>query len=129
MSQRPALTIIPDIINNDMILREVVIKNIPVIGLVNSNESTKISYPVFGNSDSIQVVHFFCNFLALLLAKSFIQQEYKQASHRLFHRTRAFFNVKKKKTEESSINIFSKKYIRVQTQLFPTVSKGVINKR
>ena len=63
MSQRPALAIIPDIINNDMILREAVTKNIPVIGLVNSNEATRITYPIFGNSDSAKVVHFFVAFL------------------------------------------------------------------
>lgn len=126
---RPALAIIPDINNNDMILREAVAKMIPVVGLVNSDEATRITYPIFGNSASAQVVHFFCSFLAVLLAKSFLQQKYKQASHRIFHRTRAFLNVNTKKTKHSSIKTYSKKFIRAQTQLFATSKKGFIKRR
>lgn len=105
ISNRPTLLIVPDIQNNPMILREVPSKNIPVIGLVNSDCSTKIAYPIFGNADSIQIVHFFCNFLAVLIAKTFVQQEYKQTSHRLFTRTRwqlkhQFFKMRIKKNPQ-----------------------------
>lgn len=126
---RPALAIIPDINNNDMILREAVAKMIPVVGLVNSDEATRITYPIFGNSASAQVVHFFCSFLAVLLAKAFVHQKYKQASHRLFHRTRAYLNIHTKRTDHSSIKTYSKKFIRVQTQLFATSKKGFIKPR
>lgn len=105
ISNRPTLLIVPDIQNNPMILREVPSKNIPVIGLVNSDCSTKIAYPIFGNADSIQIVHFFCNFLAVLIAKTFVQQEYKQISHRLFTKTRwqlkhQFFKMRIKKNPQ-----------------------------
>lgn len=126
---RPALAIIPDIKNNDMILREAVVKMIPVVGLVNSDEATRITYPIFGNSDSAQVVHFFCSFLAVLLSKAFIQQKYKQASHRLFHRTRAYLNIHTKITDHSSIKTYSKKYIRANTKLFATSKRGFLKPR
>jgi hypothetical protein len=112
-----------------MILRETVVKNIPVIGLVNSNEATRITYPIFGNSDSAQVVHFFCSFLALLLAKSYIQQEYKHASHRLFHRTRVFLNTQKPSQSVKNIHAFSRKYLRAKNQLFLTKRREVKRKR
>ena len=119
LTQRPALAIIPDITNNDMILRETIAKTIPVIGLVNSDESTKIAYPIFGNSDSVQIVHFFCNFLAVLIAKTFVQVEYKQASHRIFNRTRAFVTNKSKKIKATSVDANSKSKILAQTKTFP----------
>ena len=122
LSQRPALAIIPDISNNDMILRETFAKDIPVIGLVNSDESTKIAYPIFGNSSSVQVVHFFCSFLSLLIAKAFIQQEYKQASHRILNRTRAYLDLSKKTVNTSSVDTFSKREIILNQQIFPTVT-------
>lgn len=123
LSQRPALAIIPDVANNVMILRETFSKTIPVIGLVNSDESTKISYPIFGNSNSIQIVHFFCNFLAILIAKTFVQQEYKQSSHRIYNKTRAFFNSKNKKTEHTSVNAISKSNSLANTKVFPWATR------
>lgn len=87
-SKRPTIVIIPDIHNNDMILRETHPLNIPVIGLVNSSCATEITYPIFGNANSVEIVHFFCHFLAVLIAKEVIQQDYKNKSHRIFAKSR-----------------------------------------
>lgn len=86
--QRPTIAIIPDIHNNDMILRETNILKIPIIGLINSDCNTQITYPIFGNANSLQIVHFFCHFIAVLIAKEVIQQDYKTKSHRIFAKTR-----------------------------------------
>jgi ribosomal protein S2 len=80
--------IIPDIQNNDMILRETVGLRIPIIGLVNSDCATEIAYPIFGNADSIKIVNFFCHFLAVLIAKEIYKQDHKNKSHRIFAKTR-----------------------------------------
>jgi ribosomal protein S2 len=82
------MVVIPDIHNNDMILRETNPLNIPVIGLVNSSCATQVTYPIFGNANSVEIVHFFCHFLAVLIAKEVIQQDYKNKSHRIFAKTR-----------------------------------------
>ena len=120
VSQRPTLAIIPDIENNMMILRETAAKEIPVIGLVNTDQSTKIAYPIFGNSTSIQIVHFFCHFLSLLIAKTFLQQEYKQGSHRIINRTRAYFTAtNKKKLKLTSVDAYTKKAILLHKKVFP----------
>ena len=106
----PAFIIIPDIENNNMILRETFIRRIPIIGLINTECVTTVDYPVFGNVDSIQIVHFFCNFLAFLITKSFIKQDYKQQSSNVFNRTlwynkRLYFKIKAKaKLNKKAIN-------------------------
>lgn len=128
-TQRPALAIIPDIHMNDMILRETTIKNIPVIGLVNTDEATKIAYPIFGNASSTKIVYFFCNFLAMLIAKAFAQQEYKQASHRIFNRSRAYLEKSSKTLKLSSVDTYTKTQIIAQTQIFPTIIKGTKHPR
>lgn len=112
LSHRPVIAIIPDIKNNDMILRETSAKDIPVIGLINSNDSVKIAYPIFGNCDSIQVIYFFCNFLSILIAKAFMHQEYKQNSNKILNRTRAYFAQKNKELKSS--NIFPKSKFKLQ---------------
>lgn len=128
LSHRPAIAIIPDIKNNDMILRETFAKDIPVIGLINSDDSVKIAYPIFGNSDSIQVTHFFCNFLAVLIAKAFVQQEYKQNSHRIINRTRAYFAMKNKQLKESNVYPQSKAEITNKYTLVPESPAKTIDK-
>lgn len=125
INQRPALAIIPDIENNDMILRETFAKDIPVIGLINSDQTTEIAYPIFGNSTSVKTVHFFCHFLSLLIAKSFVEQEYKQASHRIFNRTRAFYvRTKKRKIKFHSVDVYSKSNIVGHQHIYPNRHAG-----
>lgn len=114
LSHRPVIAIVPDIKNNDMILRETSAKDIPVIGLINSNDSVEIAYPIFGNCDSIQVIHFFCSFLSILIAKAFMTQEYKQNSNKIFNRTRAYFALKNKELKNS--NIFPKSKATLQKE-------------
>jgi ribosomal protein S2 len=71
-----------------MILRETFGLRIPIIGLINSGCSTEITYPIFGNANSLHVVHFFCHFIAVLIAKEVAQQTYRKESHRIYARTR-----------------------------------------
>jgi ribosomal protein S2 len=42
---------------------------IPTIGLAGPDEVSLVDYPVLGNNQSIHTVHFFCHFLAVLIAK------------------------------------------------------------
>lgn len=88
ISHRPTVVIIPDIQNNDMILRETKILNLPVIGLVNSDCPIEITYPIFGNANSIEIVQFFCYFLATLIAKEVVKQGYNNRNHRILAKTR-----------------------------------------
>ncbi len=83
-AKRPALAIIPDIQANVMILKETISLKIPVIGLVDSTCNLKIDYPIFGTSTSIKIVNFFSNFIATIIAKEFIEQIFKNKSHRIF---------------------------------------------
>jgi ribosomal protein S2 len=47
-----------------MIVKEAKIENIPLIGIVNSNTSIDISYPIFGNAASLFSVFFFSHLVA-----------------------------------------------------------------
>lgn len=96
--KQPTLAIIPDIHNNPMILRELTPLDIPIIGLINSDCSTKIPYPIFGNADSLNIVTFFVNFLSALISKTISEQEYRRDSHRIFAVTRIGY---KKLTKKS----------------------------
>jgi len=71
-----------------MILKETLVLKIPVIGLVNSDCKIKINYPIFGNANSIKIVHFFSNFIATVIAKEHFEQNYKNKSHRIFAKHR-----------------------------------------
>lgn len=126
-SQRPILAIIPDVHNNDMILRETTPLNIPVIGLINQSTinsqkyNLQIAYPVFGNGDSAHVVNFFCQFLAILIAKSYTKIHYKQTSHYIFNRTKTYFESKKfyKKNTYNNFFVNSKKQIYLKLHNYP----------
>lgn len=110
-TNRPTLAIIPDIHNNSMILHETFIKDIPVIGLVHSDNTKKIAYPIFGNADSLQIVHFFSKFLAVLIAKTYLKQSYKKDSHRIFTRTRAKKRKKQLKKKMQPQKSYLKLYV------------------
>ena len=76
-SRWPSLVIIPDIVNNDMILSEIQKTGLPILGLVNSNCSSEIEYPLFAQDQSFASVHFFCHFLATLIAKEMTFWQHK----------------------------------------------------
>ena len=71
--RKPTLIIIPDISNNEMILKETNSLGIPALGLVNSHCNVEVSYPIFANDFSLYSVHFFCHFLSSLILKEFIK--------------------------------------------------------
>ena len=77
-SRWPSLIIIPDLSNNVMILKEAKKVGLPVMGLVNSSTPFEIDYPIFAQEQTIQSVHFFCHFLATLIAKEIVYIQHKR---------------------------------------------------
>jgi ribosomal protein S2 len=116
-SRKPSLVIIPDISNNSMIIEETNISGIPVIGLVNSDCKSEIAYPIFANDQSSHSVHFFCHFLANLIAKEVVKKK-----HKLYTVPRV---QKKKKTIaeaqafEAKYQTFKKKFEVIQQKFEP----------
>lgn len=80
LNRKFTLIIIPDVSNNDMILRETNSFGIPALGLVNSQNQTEVAYPIFVNEVSVFNVHFFCNFLSALILKEFVKTKQKIAT-------------------------------------------------
>ena len=74
----PSLLIIPDIANNEMVIREAKTVNLPIIGLVNSHCKIEIDYPIFAQDQTDQSIYFFCHFLAGLIAKEMVYFQHKQ---------------------------------------------------
>ena len=77
LGRKPSLIIIPDVSNNEMIIKETNVFGIPVLGLVSSNCQNEISYPVFANDLSIYSIHFFCHFLSVLITKEVVKNKHK----------------------------------------------------
>lgn len=63
-----SLAIIPDVQNNAMILRELENAYIPTTGIINTNSTHTVTYPVFGNDSSLHSVSFFCNLLSKIIS-------------------------------------------------------------
>ena len=61
-----------------MILKEARKVGLPVMGLVNSNCSIEIDYPIFAQNQNLQSIHFFCHFLAALIAKETVYFQHKR---------------------------------------------------
>ena len=61
-----------------MILKEARKVGLPVIGLVNSNCLLEIDYPIFAQDETLQSIHFFCHFLAVLIAKESVFLQHKR---------------------------------------------------
>ena len=77
LGRKPSLIIIPDVSNNEMIIKETNVFGIPVLGLVSSNCQNEISYPIFANDLSIYSIHFFCHFLSVLITKEIVKNKHK----------------------------------------------------
>ena len=118
LNRKPSLIIIPDISNNEMIIKETNAFGIPVLGIVSSNCKNEIAYPIFANDFSIYSVHFFCHFLSSLITKEIVKNKHKlylspkktsslqfpQAIKEIFNfnaRVVKFNSLKKKKIAES----------------------------
>jgi len=69
------------------------------MGLVNSACQLDIDYPIFAQDTSIHTVHFFCHFVAALIAKEMIQIQ-----HKLFASRKTGILKKGKITVEKKIN-------------------------
>jgi len=106
-SRWPSLVVIPDISNNIMILKEARKVGLPVIGLVNSNCLFEIDYPVFAQDQTLQSIHFFCHFLAVLIAKETVFLQHKRYTlQKVLHKT----YVAKDSTQESTETAIKEKF-------------------
>jgi hypothetical protein len=94
----PDFIIIPDCTRSAMIVSEAHLCAIPTIGLVNSNNriASKVSYPIFGNDNSLYTCEFFCNLCVHLILK-------EQA-----WRTKIWFPLKNNITNFRKIKLFKK---------------------
>jgi len=61
-----------------MILGEAKKVGLPVIGLVNSQCHFDLEYPIFAQDQNVSCVHFFCHFLATLIAKEMVYLQHKR---------------------------------------------------
>ena len=77
-SRWPSLLIVPDISKNTMILTEAKKRGLPIIGLVNSDCTLEIDYPIFAQDQTVENVYFFCHFLATLIAKEMVYIQHKR---------------------------------------------------
>jgi len=73
--KKPTLVIIPDVNKSMNLIKEMHSLGIPILGLIDSSVDYPIDYPVFGNANSIHVVHFFCHLLAQLILKAVNQTQ------------------------------------------------------
>jgi ribosomal protein S2 len=110
-SRWPSLIVIPDIANNPMIITETKKVGLPVIGLVNSGCQLSIDYPIFAQDTSIHSVHFFCHFLATLIAKEMVQIQHKLFTARksgFLKRGNPWKNIKSSKFTKPMLFTFQK---------------------
>ena len=77
LGRKPSLIIVPDVSNNEMIIKETIPFGIPVLGLVNSTCENEIAYPIFANDFSVYSIHFFCHFLSSLITKELVKSKLK----------------------------------------------------
>ena len=118
-SRWPSLLIIPDISNNNMILKEAKKVGLPVIGLINSNCSVEIDYPIFAQDQTPQSVHFFCHFLAILIAKETVFLQHKRYTlQKVLHKINEF-----SQTQNNMVSKFKKQPFFKQKKIF-TLNKG-----
>jgi hypothetical protein len=61
-----------------MIVKEAKKINLPIMGMVNSHCNVEIDYPIFAQDQTLQSVHFFCCFLATLIAKEHVYFQHKR---------------------------------------------------
>jgi ribosomal protein S2 len=120
LGRKPSLIIIPDVSNNEMIIKETNAFGIPVLGLVNSNCNSEIAYPIFANDLSIYSIQFFCHFLSTLITKEIVKTKHKfyiakkktvtfkfpQAMNDIF-----LFNIRTAKLKFSKKRNIEKKYL------------------
>lgn len=65
----PDLLVVPDVRNNFIIWQEAAFVNVPILGLVNSNCSLHIDYPIPGNDSSPYCVSVFCDLVAGIIQR------------------------------------------------------------
>lgn len=123
LNRKPTLIIIPDIANNERILKETNSVGIPALGLVNSNCNVEIAYPIFANDLSLYSVHFFCHFLSTLILKEFVKHKHKIATSRKNIRSLQFNQAVKDISRYNKRN-FLEKTFTIKTDLKNSLRKN-----
>lgn len=123
LNRKPTLIIIPDIANNERILKETNSVGIPALGLVNSHCNVEIAYPIFANDLSLYSVHFFCHFLSTLILKEFVKHKHKIYTSRKNIRSLQFTQAIKDVFRFNKRN-FSEKLFTVKTDLRKSLKKN-----
>jgi len=83
-----------------MILKEAQKVGLPIMGLVNSKCYFEIEYPIFAQDQTAQSIHFFCHFLAVLIAKEAIFTQHKRYTlQKTFSKTEKKQTLTTRKTE------------------------------
>ena len=108
LGRKPSLIIIPDVFNNEMIIKETNVFGIPVLGLLNSNCHVEIAYPIFANDVSIFSVHFFCHFLSSLIKKEVLKNK-----HKLYLTPKRKVSLSLSQFQKE-IHLFNKKILKLQ---------------
>jgi ribosomal protein S2 len=129
-SRWPSLIVIPDVANNPMIITETKKVGLPVIGLVNSGCQLSIDYPIFAQDTSIHSVHFFCHFLATLIAKEMVQIQHKLFTARksgFLKRGKPWKNIKSYKFTKPMLFTFQKYIGTRKTGLEAIVKDKITN--
>jgi len=105
-----------------MILKEARKIGLPIIGLINSHCTVEIDYPIFAQDQTLQSIHFFCHFLATLIAKETIFFQHKRYTLQKIQskaKTSSEINLKECTSEQKeSISQQTKKHILQKGKIF-----------
>lgn len=128
-SRWPSLLIVPDISNNTMILKEAKKRGLPIIGLVNSDCTLEIDYPIFAQDQTAESIYFFCHFLAALIAKEVVYIQHKRYTLQQFTSKKA--NKKRTHLTEFMLqnNVFQRKNRQFQFEKLGKFKKTEIYRK
>jgi ribosomal protein S2 len=104
-----------------MILSEIKKVGLPVMGLISSDSSLEIDYPLFAHDQSYTSVYFFCHFLASLIAK---EMAYTQHKHYILQKPSP--SKKKSRSKPRALPYLLKNFFFFRSFLRP---KNKFNKR
>jgi ribosomal protein S2 len=98
--KKPSLIVIPDVEKSRNLIKGIHHIGVPIIGLVNSHTTYSIDYPLFGNANSIHVVHFFCHLLAKLVLKATNNTQRLQVLPTFFNKTKDNIKISPKQRQK-----------------------------
>ena len=128
LGRKPSLIIIPDVSNNEMIVKETNAFGIPVLGILSSSCNIEIAYPIFANDLSVYSIHFFCHFISSLITKEIFKNQQKlsistkkKKSIKFQHAIKQIFAFRKRVSKFKNLKLYKMK--KKQSQI-PSFFKG-----